>query len=152
MLIIHLIMYKSTDIQSSIICLPLTLSPYINFFPSRCTVALHDFAYCRKEDSTMMLKKPKKGAEAFYDGLEPQSAQYLVSSMSLPSFGSSPPDARLDSHLPNSPGVHYNRGFDVDHNPSGAENGSNGNGDSYKPIQIVAADVSTPRPTSTTHV
>lgn len=106
------------------------------------------YRYLGKEDSTMIMKKAKKGTDAFYTGQEPQSAQYLVSSMSINSFGSSPSDARLETQVSNSPGVHYNRGLDVDHHPSA---GANGHEEGFKPIQIVAAaDVN--KRSSSTHI
>lgn len=82
-------------------------------------------------------KKSKIDGSGFYNVQEAQSAQHLVSAPSFVSFGSSPSDAHLETR-----GVHYNRGFDIDHNPSG-QAGATGYNDheSYKPIQIIAADV-----------
>lgn len=95
-----------------------------------------------------MTKKPTKGADTFYTDQKPPSAQYLVSTMSNTSFGSSPSDVRLESHPPTSPSVHYNRGFNGHRNPLGAGAVANGHQDGLKPIQIVVADVN-PRPNST---
>lgn len=106
----------------------------------------------KKEPMMTPLKKPKKADGGLYAIPESQSAQYLVSSMSTPSFGNSPSDVRLDAHIPSSPGnmVYYNRGNDVDHRPVGAA-APYDHEDGYRPIQIVAADVPG-RPKSTSKV
>lgn len=104
----------------------------------------------KKKDSMMSpMKKPKKGGDGgLYAGQEPQSAQYLVSSTSIGSFGSSPSEVNLDVHLPGSPSlVYYNRGSDNQQAGHGVPYEVNQDG--FRPIQMVAADVSS-RPKSST--
>ena len=58
------------------------------------------------------MRRGQKDA-AFYEGLNPQSAQALVGSMSNQSFGPSPSDQHLSSFGQSS---YYNRGFEIDQN------------------------------------
>jgi len=51
---------------------------------------------------------------AFYEGLNPQSAQALVGSMSNQSFGPSASDQHLSSF--GGQNAYYNRGFEIDQN------------------------------------
>lgn len=114
------------------------------------------YKHLGKKDPMMTpLKKPKKGGDGtLYASNEPQSAQYLVSSMSITSFGSSPSDAHLESHLASrpSPLVYYNPGLEADERNNGSRNAgphavSYEHEEGYRPIQIMAADA-TGRPKS----
>jgi hypothetical protein len=79
------------------------------------------------------MRRGQKDA-AFYEGLNPQSAQALVGSMSNQSFGPSPSDQHLSSFGQSS---YYNRGFEIDQN-AGSHNLAvhYENNEGPKPIEI----------------
>jgi hypothetical protein len=60
--------------------------------------------------------KGRTGDGAFYEGLQAQSTQFLVGSMSQNSFMTSPSDVHLNAQSggPGSPNVYFNRGYEVD--------------------------------------
>jgi len=66
---------------------------------------------------SVMMGKRGAGEAAFYEGLNPQSAQQLVGSMSTQSFGSSPSLVQLNAHGGGS--TYYNKGFEVDQGVEG---------------------------------
>ena len=100
----------------------------------------------RKMASTLAMKtrKASPGDGQFYEGLEPQSAQALVSSLSNVSIvtNSSSSD-RLEFQGGRS--TYYNRGFEVDHDPAGvprafivAHGAHSEHDEGYKPVEVLS--------------
>jgi hypothetical protein len=65
-----------------------------------------------------VISRRSQGDAAFYEGLHPQSAQFLVGSMSNQSFAASPSDQHLNASYGQS--SYFNRGYELDQHPGGA--------------------------------